>query len=508
MIVHRPRPVAPPTHAHPANKIPRSILLEIFMQYACGERKDTHDKMPDTQHILDPRSVAFTHVCRSWREVALSPLLWSSLRLPSVPDAKHRSPEVDKFFYALDLWLSRSSRFPLSYSLWMETTNIHNATRYMSMLCAQSMRWKSVSIKLVGPTVDIFPAEWFGPLSHLECFAIESYSSTSLSHPILGILKSSDRLRKANIKSSSITSWVLPWSTLTELSLTFQSISPVSPIDMEQLAQNISQCTSLQTLRLRLRFQQVKCDATCAISGTLKLPQLMHLVLSSEDSVIISQFLARLKVPRLEYLRIRCHGQTWPSDSDDLEDVLGDLGCAQSLHRIELDAINLSFDLVDVELTNVLHRFPNLTHVVIRDINISFCFFEMIMLNGQNTKLEHLSIYRGEQLVIGEPAIWTLNYLQDQRQFYCALLDLVDSRTRSLDSSTEPHTSVSRLKAVTLFPREWQFLWQVAWHQWFTSKTGQNPGNMDSRMLSVFMSNPGRFTDGIRSSLRSTRLIL
>ncbi|KAI5889071.1 uncharacterized protein SCHCODRAFT_02633459 [Schizophyllum commune H4-8] len=89
----------------PVRAVPPEILAEIAVH-----------TLPDKwfEDVIGIHIWAFSHVCHSWREVALSiPWVWSRLRLPTRTNMASESWEPT-FLRILSFYLSRSGRKPLS----------------------------------------------------------------------------------------------------------------------------------------------------------------------------------------------------------------------------------------------------------------------------------------------------------------------------------------------------------------------------------------------------------
>lgn len=170
----------------PARRVPLDIWAIIFSFCVSGT----------SQPLVHSRSapMLLSHICRSWRELAISTSkLWSSMSIvqtSAVPfyDETTRTLRVDFGIYTLvSLWISRSGRHPLSISwtpprekpslLWNDP-NISSReilNRIWSIVIAHADRLQTLQITLL-------PASYFRifrdlnalPLPRLQCLEIST----------------------------------------------------------------------------------------------------------------------------------------------------------------------------------------------------------------------------------------------------------------------------------------------------------------------------------------------
>ncbi|KAJ7201151.1 hypothetical protein GGX14DRAFT_371575, partial [Mycena pura] len=91
----------------PASILPAEIVSEIFVHVL-----PAYPICPPLAGKSSPTQL--THICRQWREIAMStPLLWRAIRIPFLHDESRASDLV--FF--VETWLRRSGSCPLSIDI-------------------------------------------------------------------------------------------------------------------------------------------------------------------------------------------------------------------------------------------------------------------------------------------------------------------------------------------------------------------------------------------------------
>ncbi|KZP25040.1 hypothetical protein FIBSPDRAFT_929587 [Athelia psychrophila] len=117
-------------------RVPREILSEIFLYFRPDEQtRDT----PDLRRSI----ILISHVCQSWRNVALStPQLWSTIIVNLGPRDAQRKLDCAK------AWIERSRQYPLSISIscLMPNRSAKAWKELLDILIPHSHRWRSAKI--------------------------------------------------------------------------------------------------------------------------------------------------------------------------------------------------------------------------------------------------------------------------------------------------------------------------------------------------------------------------
>ncbi|KAF5390790.1 hypothetical protein D9757_004430 [Collybiopsis confluens] len=148
------------TVLHPIRRLPREVILEIF-EWCVGVNSIEPDsvvtddpdlKLPGLRVVSSLSSAKapwiLGHISRSWRKIVLSsPNLWSSvsifLRTEHPTAAVQRRVELAQVSL-LALYLTRSQDYPLS----LYVNSLHASHPLLSMLYAQSYRWRNAVLYL------------------------------------------------------------------------------------------------------------------------------------------------------------------------------------------------------------------------------------------------------------------------------------------------------------------------------------------------------------------------
>ncbi|TDL20060.1 hypothetical protein BD410DRAFT_751480 [Rickenella mellea] len=149
--------------------------------------------------------LALSHVCRTWRRISLTaPRLWATFAV----NARHY-----RSIAAMNLWLSRSRSYPLSFCIQFELheSSILNATDILALARHQN-RWKNVSVKgtdmlehFLSSVTDTYPV-----LERLHLSEDNRYIDTYVSAPNLtqleltGCFLMSDKLHLPNLREITI----------------------------------------------------------------------------------------------------------------------------------------------------------------------------------------------------------------------------------------------------------------------------------------------------------------
>ncbi|KAF7336994.1 hypothetical protein MVEN_02135900 [Mycena venus] len=99
----------------PMRRVPLDVLQEIF--FSCLP-------MPSMNALIEPAEAPLLlgRICRHWRRVAYSsPMLWSSIHIPSLNYDYHSHALTSKLESVVGAWLERSATCPLSISFFDST---------------------------------------------------------------------------------------------------------------------------------------------------------------------------------------------------------------------------------------------------------------------------------------------------------------------------------------------------------------------------------------------------
>ncbi|KAF8175816.1 hypothetical protein BJ912DRAFT_1146979 [Pholiota molesta] len=321
--------------ASPMRRLPVDLLREVF--YHC---------LPTAHNAILSHKEApavLTHVCRTWRAVALAtPVLWASLHIPvpqPMPDDMFFRSDLEREGYrtsmtdalwkrttAMKEWLARSGACGLSISLHgMQHPNYRvlntNYEEFLNTIMLHSKRWRSITFTCSAEyliSVSALTAEDVPALEELVINMTSHFSQPPadfdpLSPSILNWAKSSflsaPRLHRVSFVhlSGDINMLPLRWQQLTYLSLTGVPIGWENRFNQGflNIAALLAKCPGLVSARLEISSDaQSSAGAgppqhTCR--SPLLLPHLIELALQNGVSDI-SSFFAMLDVPRLTTL--------------------------------------------------------------------------------------------------------------------------------------------------------------------------------------------------------------
>ncbi|KAK0200481.1 hypothetical protein DFS33DRAFT_1387685 [Desarmillaria ectypa] len=192
----------------PVRYLPAELLIEIFL-YALDEHFDIL-QVTDGPYVL-------SHVCRSWRAVALAcPELWTNFVLPWM----NLHPRITGPVYLLDTVLIRSAQRPLSIIYTPEKAN--TATKFFyQYLLRECHRWKSARFNIPSDVYSSF-IKAKNRLYQLECIdLILDIDRAEAENPtFFDAFASATRLRDVTIsgthiqETTKLTQTRLPWSQL------------------------------------------------------------------------------------------------------------------------------------------------------------------------------------------------------------------------------------------------------------------------------------------------------
>ncbi|KAJ7192826.1 hypothetical protein GGX14DRAFT_479570 [Mycena pura] len=182
-------------YKYPVLTLPTEIICEIFIRFI-----PIYPLCPPFFGPLSP--TVLTHICRKWRDIALATSeLWRAISL-----SKIREP-----FDPRDIWLSASSRLPISISIRGERGDRSCEVQLFAAVLPYHTRWEYLTLHLRGTY--ILPAiEGEMPLLRHLNLDLEELDEVAVFHGV-------PLLRTAILKFGAIWGVILPWTQLTSLTL-------------------------------------------------------------------------------------------------------------------------------------------------------------------------------------------------------------------------------------------------------------------------------------------------
>ncbi|KAH9484810.1 hypothetical protein JR316_0001712 [Psilocybe cubensis] len=332
------------TIVSPIRRIPTDILREIFLR--CLE----NTRNPYISAMEAP--VLLTHVCRSWRAIALSsPLLWARVHIEFsnddlVPDIIEDQIVEDEFLEyvmprmsksrvieilqrrceALEEWLRRSGACPLSFSLHYLKTQIapvEPATtgqvnlqhsdlthRLFNALLNESSRWSNVELSMPMDTYYAL-SEGFAQINfnNLVTLRVSSHGNwrwnrrrPQVNPPPSEIIAPNLQRYSFGMPQTVLQKVASPWTTLTFLSLH-------SAIPLSEASAILTKCSQLVHFKATLTTVHMDwIHGTHSRSRPIvyryaNLPELRALYITDQaDDVLENGFFASIFAPQLSIL--------------------------------------------------------------------------------------------------------------------------------------------------------------------------------------------------------------
>jgi len=233
--------------------IPMDVLQEIFL--CC--LPINHDSIISNKEA----PVLLTHVCSSWRRIALNtPLLWASIHIPvPYPSVGDQQAAMDLIMAnrvnAVREWLKRSQDCPLSFTL-NDNWAVQYGADLLNLLLPESTRWKRVDMTMVQHHISrvmrLDPRKT--PLLRSIRICIKrrtgSLAEDTGSEEYLSqfSLFQNTNLRTLSIANLPVNSATLPvnWSGLSHLSCD----QNVGPLDIFQILGMLKACIRLRSFHL------------------------------------------------------------------------------------------------------------------------------------------------------------------------------------------------------------------------------------------------------------------
>ncbi|KAJ7841543.1 hypothetical protein B0H13DRAFT_2414683 [Mycena leptocephala] len=280
------------SYKYPVLKLPNEIVSEIFMHFLPTYR------FPPLTGLFSP--TLLTHVCRRWREIALStPTLWSAIGA-----SYYDGIPLKQKAHLFDLWLKRSQPRPLS--LQIVGTNV---AEILAAVVPHRARWEHLDFRLPPSHLHTIIDGAMPLLRHLD-LELSGYSAID----VFATFRDMPLLRSVILNDVSL-HVILPWGQLT--SLTLAIVNPRDCFLILQQTSNLVRCV----LKLEAMY-----GGNDQPGPDITLPYLESLSIDQYGATPVTDFLETFIVPVLRHLEIpeECLG-TSPLDS--LTGFISKSGC-------------------------------------------------------------------------------------------------------------------------------------------------------------------------------------
>ncbi|KAJ7430419.1 hypothetical protein B0H11DRAFT_1893106 [Mycena galericulata] len=212
--------------------LPNEIVSEIFIHFL-----PVYPLCPPQTGLLSP--TLLTHICRKWREIALStPALWRAILLCDDEKIDYEEQQV----HTLKIWLSRSGCCPLSNQ--MEDFDSIPMDECIEAIAPHRARLEHAKLQMTRYGIHTIQ----GPMPLLRQISIRlPYESVPSCMAFCDV----PRLRAATLWDSQFTEDLLPWSQLTSLTLVAKTPSECTPILKEVV--NLVHCKLFTSEEVHVR---------------------------------------------------------------------------------------------------------------------------------------------------------------------------------------------------------------------------------------------------------------
>jgi hypothetical protein len=255
--------------------------------------------------------LVLARVCRYWKNLAHTPLLWNKQCIPINPgqfflrSRRRRKKLVNKYFKVIETWLARSTPLPVSVSLdWWNFRTLDEFSRAVDLILSVAARWKTLYITTHANACAT--TRVLRPLAHLPDGMLQALTevtlhlSSSVRPPkVLSVFMSAARLRHVELLAGPESAHLMsmPWAQLTHITL--NSTTPRACFAA------LAECTNAVSAVLNCAcVETVQDDHHNALSmATATLPHLATLRVRAASPTLI-HVLGYLVLPSLKTLEL------------------------------------------------------------------------------------------------------------------------------------------------------------------------------------------------------------
>ncbi|KAJ7650900.1 hypothetical protein FB45DRAFT_27437 [Roridomyces roridus] len=266
---------------YPVLTLPNEIVSEIFVQFL-----PPYPLCPPHAGLFSPTTL--TQICRKWRWIAeTTPRLWRAISLPRPSMRGHADGEQ---VHALESWVRRSARCPLSIQMSSGPLLAWQWSRNIGGLLLHRDRWEHLELDFLGHSYrSLDLAKLIGaPMPLLRTLSLKAPQDIT-ADPV--VFRDVPLLRSVTANNLTCPADFLPWAQLTSLTLcratTFLRI--------------LSETVNLRELELIVPCAGVRLD-------DIKLPHLETLLVAHSyyhiPSDPVTRYLDALTLPKLHTLQI------------------------------------------------------------------------------------------------------------------------------------------------------------------------------------------------------------